>query len=72
MPGGMSGYEVADAVRKLNPDIRVLLTSGYGGDAWEETPGTLGDLTVLYKPYSRAELAQAIAKALAGCFPAQK
>ena len=40
MPGGMSGYEVADAVRKLNPDIRVLLTSGYGGDAWEEAPGT--------------------------------
>ena len=72
MPGGMSGYEVADAVRKLNPDIRVLLTSGYGGDAWEEAPGTPGDLAVLYKPYSRAELAQAIAKALAGCFPAQK
>ena len=66
MPGGMSGYEVADAVRKLNPDIRVLLTSGYGGDAWEEAPGTPGDLAVLYKPYSRAELAQAIAKALAG------
>ena len=29
MPGGMTGYDVAEWVRSMKPDLKVLLTSGY-------------------------------------------
>ena len=29
MPGGMTGYDVAERVRSMKPDLKVLLTSGY-------------------------------------------
>ena len=29
MPGGISGVEVFDALRKINPEIRVVFSSGY-------------------------------------------
>jgi len=64
MPGGLSGYEVAEAVRKLSPGIKVLLTTGYDGVAREPEPTE--NFKVLEKPYTRAELAQAVAEALAG------
>jgi two-component system CheB/CheR fusion protein len=66
MPGGMSGYDVARAAAKLKPGVKFLLTSGYDGLARQDQPGTPGSMTVLHKPYSRAELARAISKALAG------
>ncbi len=66
MPGGMSGYEVGHAASKLRPGIRVLLTSGYDGSAPSDAAGTSETFNVLEKPYSRAALANAVAKALAG------
>jgi CheY-like chemotaxis protein len=66
MPGGMSGYDVARALGRLRPDIKILLTSGYDGDAREGEPGAIGSFTVLDKPYDRAVLARAVAEALAG------
>ena len=29
MPGGMTGYDVAEWVRSMKPDLKVVLTSGY-------------------------------------------
>lgn len=54
MPGGMSGKELGDLVRRQQPDIKVILTTGYAeqissGDAREEN--------LLKKPYSREILA---------------
>lgn len=63
MPGGMTGYDVAAALRKAKPGIKVLLTTGYDGTARERRPGK--NLKVLEKPYTRAELARAVADALA-------
>jgi PAS domain S-box-containing protein len=60
MPGGMSGIELAALSRKMRPDIRVLLTSGYV----ERTPavqeaGELG-CDIIWKPYRRSELSARI------------
>ena len=56
MPGGMNGYELADAVKKDYPQTKVLLSSGYTG----KSTGTVyqaefKDLVVA-KPYSRQDI----------------
>jgi CheY-like chemotaxis protein len=63
---GLSGYAVANALRKLNPGIKILLTTGYDGATREGEPEATEKFKVLEKPYTRAELAQSVAEALAG------
>lgn len=60
MPG-MSGIELAQQLRRIAPEIPVILTSGYS-DALSRD-GTQG-LPLLQKPYSMDSLAQAIGLAL--------
>ncbi len=64
MPGGMSGYELAEEIRKTHPDIKILLTSGYAEELVH--PDTLQkyELRVLRKPYRREALAESLAEAL--------
>ncbi len=58
LPGGMNGYEVAEAVRKSLPALPVLLLSGYVGTA-VDAPGSLPPRTeMLRKPYRRRQLAR--------------
>ncbi|MBP6012121.1 MAG: PAS domain S-box protein [Alphaproteobacteria bacterium] len=64
MPGGMSGFDLAQWVRRHRPDIRVLLTSGFTGDVAKNGEKSAQDVDVLRKPYATAELAQAIREAL--------
>jgi CheY-like chemotaxis protein len=66
MPGGLSGYEVAEHLRKLNPGTKVLLTTGYDGAGRKNEPEATETFKVLEKPYTRSELAQAVAEALTG------
>jgi len=54
MPGGMSGKELADYARKQQPDIKVLLTTGY---AKPLSSGGYAGENVLMKPYSKEVLA---------------
>jgi two-component system NtrC family sensor kinase len=54
MPGGMSGLQLAVEARRLRPDLKVLLTSGYTGSADKGPPH---DLPLLAKPYNRNQLA---------------
>jgi signal transduction histidine kinase/ActR/RegA family two-component response regulator len=69
MPGGMSGPELVRAARAVRPDLPAVLTSGYiaGGVAAPAGGGAdpVAGLPVLSKPYQQAELARAIAQALA-------
>jgi len=64
MPGGMNGRQLADVVRALKPDMRVLFSSGYTEDAifhhGRLDPGVL----LLPKPYRRSDLARMIRLAL--------
>lgn len=57
MMPGMTGIELAMEIRRLYPDLPVLLTSGYSSVLVEE--GTAG-FPLLHKPYSVAELAGAL------------
>jgi CheY-like chemotaxis protein len=55
MPGELSGIDLARLIQREQPDIQVLLTTGYfdGEDKLE-------DLNLLYKPYRATDLAERI------------
>jgi PAS domain S-box-containing protein len=57
MPGGMTGYQLATAIKELRPGQKVLFTSGYTELAAE---GPLGRAPLLSKPYRKQELANAL------------
>jgi len=57
MPGGMNGAQLAVEARKLRPELRILLTSGYVGSSGHHDVLDQ-QLPVLNKPYRRDELAE--------------
>ena len=65
MPGGMTGYDVAEWVRSMKPDLKVLLTSGYS-DMPLAVSEAARKVKVLGKPYTREQLACALREALEG------
>jgi PAS domain S-box-containing protein len=62
MPGGVSGYDVARRARELDPDVRVLLTSGYTEDSMSDE--AQDDVRLLRKPYKLDALKAALKDAL--------
>lgn len=69
MPGGLNGVDLARKVVARQPDIVVLLSSGYAGEAVEQA---LTDVPwpLLSKPYDAATMRRAIAAALSQREPA--
>ncbi|MBR0801155.1 response regulator [Bradyrhizobium jicamae] len=65
MSGGMNGRQVADAVLARLPSVRVLFTSGYTEDAILHHGRLDPGVTLLPKPYRKAELARMIRQVLA-------
>jgi signal transduction histidine kinase/ActR/RegA family two-component response regulator len=57
MPGGINGEKLAVEARRLRPDIKVLLTSGYTAAALSNEHGLPEELPILSKPYRKDELA---------------
>ena len=57
MPGGMNGAQLATEARALRPELKVLLTSGYVGEAGNDQL-LQKNLPLLTKPYRRDELAE--------------
>jgi CheY-like chemotaxis protein len=66
MPGGMSGRELADAMGKRRPGLRVLYTSGYTDNAIVHHGRLDAGVLLLTKPYRRPQLAQMVRRALKG------
>ena len=65
MPGGMTGYDVAEWVRSMKPELKVVLTSGYS-DVPLAVSEAARKIKVLAKPYTREQLACALRAALDG------
>jgi CheY-like chemotaxis protein len=67
MPPGLDGYDVAELVRKLDPDLHIVIVSGYSDYGFEDFVGIAGPetlLTYLPKPVWPDEL-RAVARELA-------
>lgn len=62
--GGMNGRELADAATALDPELKVLFTSGYTERAIVSNQRLEPGMHVLGKPYRRQELAQKVRNAL--------
>jgi DNA-binding response OmpR family regulator len=58
MPGGMSGYELAQAALAVKPGLKLLFTSGYAEPAITRLGLKAG--AWLKKPYTADELAAKI------------
>jgi PAS domain S-box-containing protein len=65
LPGGMNGTELADAAQKLDPEIKVLFTTGYAREAVLHEQGLHEHAPWLLKPYSHRELARELKALLA-------
>ena len=58
MPGGMNGRELAEQLRRRNPGLKVLYTSGYAHNAMTgEAAASAQVMHLLGKPYRRRDLA---------------
>ncbi len=64
MPGGMTGYQLADELRRERPGARLLFTSGYTELA--VAPGQGRKEALLSKPYRKQDLGRAVRIALDG------
>ena len=60
MPGGMTGYDLAEHATNARPQLKVLLTSGYTGKVASRNGQMRFAANMLSKPYSQAELAQGV------------
>lgn len=68
MPGGMSGYDLAEAAKQLRPDLRILFTSGYSKESVGHS--RLNSMELLRKPYRRQDLASRLRMVFEGVDPA--
>lgn len=59
MPG-MDGFEVLRSVKKSNPQVQVIILTGHGGDAEEQTAYRMGAYNFLKKPMDIDELMNSI------------
>jgi len=56
MPGGLTGYELAQRANERYPAIKILLTSGYNAEVASAHNQTSMVIKVLRKPYNQADL----------------
>jgi signal transduction histidine kinase/CheY-like chemotaxis protein len=66
IPGGADGVQLAVEARRVRPQLKVLLTSGYAAAALSLDRGLPDTLEVVAKPYEREELAQKLRLAIGG------
>ena len=63
MPHGMNGVELAREAKRLNGELKILLTSGYAGDVLDRN-GAAREFPIIAKPFLGAELAQSVRSVL--------
>jgi PAS domain S-box-containing protein len=64
MPGSMNGLRLAEEIAARDPDVAVLMTTGYNEELVADGPARRG-VDVLGKPYRKGELLNRVGQALA-------
>ena len=60
MMPGINGHDLAEQARRLRPDLKILLTSGYVSPSLARDDSSDSAFPLLPKPYSQQELARAL------------
>ncbi len=60
IPGGMGGKETIEHLRKLDPHVKAIVTSGYSDDPVMSDFQTYGFQNILVKPYKIVDLAKTL------------
>jgi CheY-like chemotaxis protein len=66
MPGGMSGLELAERLRDMNPAVKVIISSGYSLEITRQNLLKERRVAYLPKPYEGAALATLVRQCLDG------
>jgi YesN/AraC family two-component response regulator len=66
MPGGMTGRQLADAVKLRRPEMKTLYTSGYTQDSITHQGKLDPGVHFLSKPYKKQDLALKVRAVLDG------
>ena len=66
LPGGMNGVEIAAQAKRLQPEIKVIFTTGYAEHALAHGGDLNPGAALVSKPYRRADLLEAVRAALGG------
>jgi signal transduction histidine kinase len=64
VPGGIGGQECTTLLQKMNPDVKIILSSGYEIDEIKERNDFETKVFFLHKPYTLNDLASILSKAL--------
>jgi signal transduction histidine kinase/CheY-like chemotaxis protein len=64
--GGMGGVETLAQIRRLQPSLRAIASSGYSSDPVMAEPSKFGFQAILAKPYAIADLSRTLRSLLAG------
>ena len=63
MPGTVNGWKLAELIRQIRPEMKILYTTGYSDVSSERISSKAGTL-LLEKPYRASKLAQMIRQAI--------
>lgn len=64
IPGGMDGLETAQAIWKLDPEVQIIISSGYANNRLLADYSQHGFAGIVTKPYRFAELETAVLRVL--------
>lgn len=62
VPGGMGGVETLEHLRRLDPNVRAIASSGYSNDAILSNHRNYGFVAMIAKPYKVTDLSRVLEK----------
>jgi PAS domain S-box-containing protein len=66
MPEGLTGLDLAGKLKKENPNLKVIISSGYSGEFAGQSKVAASGITYLQKPYNLQSLATTVRECLNG------
>jgi len=64
IPGGMGGLQAMEELRKIDPNVRAIVSSGYSNDTVLSEYRAYGFRGIVAKPYAAEDLAKAVEQVL--------